>query len=177
MPEAYDLHDARFLMEAVANSAANAVYLAMPVVPEGKIWTVLSASYNPDVAETKICWFVIVSRGGNNHPVTQPVSILLNPATLPALTMGMELRLYPGERIQIFRDSATAGSAMYLRLRYIETDLPYYSYEEPLKKVVRVSQRHGAVYRSTGGISPGGGGGGGGGVPPEGGGGGEPQPI
>ena len=87
----------------------------------------------------------------------------------------MEIKLFPGERLYGWRDVATAGSNFYVRARFIETDLPYYSYEEPLKKIIAQPQKHGSVFRALASSSAGGGGGGGG--RPIGGGGGGAKPI
>ena len=173
--DAYEIHEARFLQVYIVASAANAVQLAMsPVVPRGKIWTVLAASVWPSVAETKQVSFAIYNGAtafGINIPQSLPLSSSI---VLGMLAAGMEIKLFPGESLYAYRDSATTGSTMHSNLRFIETVLPYYSYEEPLKKVVKQSHRHGSVYLSTGSISPGGGGGG---HPPAEGGGGEPQPY
>jgi uncharacterized membrane protein YgcG len=172
-PEAYELHDARFIQEFSITSAANALGVWGPNVLPGKVWTILAASYVPSVAETRTVYYAIRSYGGVSYPVTMSVSIPLPPGLFPIVTMGMELRIYPGFQLAVFRDAATALSTMTLRVLYIETDLPYYRYEDPLKKVIAQSQKHGSLVRGGGG---GGGVGGGGGRPPGGGGGG-PKPI
>jgi len=179
MPDAYRLHDARFLQVLSVGSAANALNVTVGLVPAGKVWTVLSARIAVSVAETRSFWFSIYKLGSPFFPVTMPVALLVDPALskdFPMLTEGMEMKLYPGDGLTGFRDAATAGSTMVTSIRFIETDLPYYSHEEPLREVVKQSQLHGSVYRSTGGVSVGGGGGGGGHLPAEGGGG-EPQPY
>jgi uncharacterized membrane protein YgcG len=173
MPEAYELHEGRYIQEYVVSSAANAVLLQGNIVPAGKVWTILSACYFPSAAETKIIEYSVIARSSSRNAISIPVSILLDATMrLPLLTEGMELKIFPGESLYVARDSATAGSTMTLIVRFIEADLPFYAYEEPQKKVVKVSQKHGSVYRSGGGISehgtpssghgtPGGGGGGG----------------
>ena len=173
----YELHDARFVQDVSGASAAAGLTAYVGPVPAGKSWAILGASYAPSVAETRTVYFYITSRGGNIFPVTVPQSILLSGSLFfPALTMGMEITMTPGEKLFISRDAATAGSFMYLFAKIIEVDLPYYSYQEPLNKVVKQAQRHGSVYRSSGGISIGGGmpGGGHGGEGGGGGGGAEP---
>lgn len=74
--------------------------------------------------------------------MTVPASIALDPSTivLGALTEGTELKLFPGERLGARRIAATAGSTMYILLRFIETDLAYYV-EEDQHKVLRSRQR------------------------------------
>jgi hypothetical protein len=141
MPQAYDLHDAHFVQESAIASAADDLSVSTPIVPPGKIWTILNASYRPSVAETKIIFYAIIGRAGLEHAVTRPTSIaLLTTNFNPAVTEGMEIRLYPGEQLRAYRDSGTAGSSMYLRVRFIETDMPYFSYVEPQRKII---QKHG----------------------------------
>ncbi len=176
--DAYDLHEGRFLQSRGAASAANGVSVSVGPVPAGKVWTFLAGAYHPSATETKTAyWLIYNAITGEEFPVTQPVAIALGPLIpLPLVTMGMEIKLFPGEFLFVRRDSATAGSTMDIHTRLIETDLPYYAYEEPQNKVVRKVQQHGQVYRSsgaisqTGGGSPGpsghGGGGGGGGSEP-----------
>jgi uncharacterized membrane protein YgcG len=172
-PETYELSEARFIQEQTVLSGANSLYVAVGPVPNGKIWSILSASQNPSVAETKTNWFAILSRSLNPFPVTLPSTILLNTTILMAfLEQGMELKLFPGEYLAGYRDSATAGSTMTIKIRFIESDLPYYSYVEPLKRVSQSLRKHGSSFRSSGGGVGGGGGGGGGHDLPGGGGGG-----
>jgi len=172
--DAWELHEARLIQEPVALSAVDAVSIASLVVPTGKIWTILSARYGPSATETRTVQFGLITRAGSFQPVRAPVSIALGAVIYyPLLTEGMELKIFPGEKVSVSRDVATAGSTMLLLLRLIETDLPYYSYTEPLAKVVDQARKHGSVYRATGGVAVGGGGGG----RPEGGGGGGPKPI
>jgi len=179
MPDAYGIHEGRFVQELVAASAANATAVGIGVtVPEGKIWTILCAEYHPSVAETKYVHFNLVTRAINTYVITEPVSVALTAARgWPLLREGMELKLFPGESVQAVRDSATAGSSMVIAMRFLESDLPYYEYEEPQKKVVKVLRGHGSVYRSSGGISTGGTGGTSGPVERGGGGRGNPQPV
>jgi uncharacterized membrane protein YgcG len=178
--DAYELHEARLLQQYTQTTAANALYGGSPVVPAGKVWTILSAAYNPSVSETQVVWFSIYnSQSTRTYPITVPLSMALTTVIPHAgLTEGMEIKLYPGEALWIQRGAATAGSTMSFAMRYIETDLPFYSYEEPQNKVVRQVQKHGSVFRRSGGISPGGSGGGSGeghgGVPSGGGG---PEPV
>ncbi|MCJ7805728.1 hypothetical protein MUP46_03750 [Patescibacteria group bacterium] len=170
-PEGYELKDGRFVQELQAQTAADALSISVGPVPNGKVWTILSAKLFPGVAETRTVWFAILTLGGTYYPVTAPVTILLNTIiTFPMVTEGMEIKLYQTERLYAFRDVATAGSSFYIRVRIIETDLPYYSYEDPLKKVIAQSQKHGSLLRGAGG-------GAGGGGRPAGGGGGGPKPI
>lgn len=157
-PEGYELHEARFVQEYSNASLADGLYTAIGPVPAGKVWTILAASLGPSVAETRTVWYSIRAKNVTFFPVTVPAAIALGVLNrLPLLTMGMEIKLYPQDYLYGHRDVATAGSTLSLYARVIETDLPYYSYEEPLNKVVKQSQRHGSVYRSSGaGISIGG---------------------
>ena len=176
-PEAYGLHDGRFVQEKSAQSAAVATQLQLAPVPADKVWTIIQGAYFPDIAETRTVQFLVVTKSSWEFAISNPAAVALGPnIRLPVVTEGLELRLFPGDVLRIRRDAATALSTMIMGIRYIETDLPYYSYEEPLKKVARVTQRHGSVYRSSGGISIGGGmpGGGHGGEGGGGGGGAEP---
>lgn len=175
--DAYELHEARLLQLTQATSAAGAVSVSIGPVPAGKIWTILHASYVCSHAETK-SWYFSVYR--STFPcamaVTRPAALaVIATWPNPMLTEGLEIKLYPGEYLFVTRDSATAGSTMQIAARYIETDLPFYSYDEPQNKVMRSVQKHGSTYRASGAISPAGGGvGPGGHGGPSGGGGSEP---
>ena len=178
MPEAYGLHDGRFVQEKSVQSAAVATQLQLAPVPADKVWTIIQGAYFPDIAETRTVQFLVITKSTWEYAISNPAAVALGPnIRLPVVTEGLELKLFPGDSLRIRRDAATALSTMIMGIRYIETDLPYYSYEEPLKKVVRVAQRRGSTYRSTGSISEAGG------APPSGhggggeGGGGEPQPY
>ena len=176
--DAYEIHDGRFLVTETNISAADALVLETTVCPVNRVRTYILGSYTPSATETRTVHFCLMALSGNIFSITQPVAIALGALVrLPLLTMGMELKLFPGDKLRIYRDVATAASTMTLVTRYFETDLPYYSHVEPQRKVVSQVLRHGSIYR-------GGGGGGGGGPLPggghgsgEGGGGGEPQPY
>lgn len=176
--DAYELHESRFVQWATIWSAAEAHNVASTAVPEGKVHTLIGAGYQPSGTETQNVQFQIY-RPGLLIPVTQVVSFAFTAGSdlwLALLTEGMELKLYPGESLMIKRDGHAAGTTMGLRLRYIESDLPFYSYDEPLKKVVNQSLKRGTTYRSSGGISEVSGGAARP-APPERGGRGNPQPI
>ena len=175
--DAYGLHETRFIQTTVATSAANADEVWIGPCPVGKIRTILSGLYYPSVNETQVCTWMVLSHG-QYFPITVPVSVSLNPTLLPPITEGLEVKIYGGEYIGCRRSSHTAASTMFIAIRFIETDMPYYSYEEPQRKVVKQYLRHVSSFRSVGGVAgggplPGGGHSGGG----EGGGGGEPQPY
>jgi uncharacterized membrane protein YgcG len=173
--DAYQLHEARLIQERYAQSAVLDLNIFVGPVPAGKVWTIFSIAYDPSIAETRLIQIVIRRPTTFDFPIINPITIALGPAIwLPGLTEGMELKLFPGEYIRVVRDVATALSYMECRIRFVETDLPYYAYEEPLKKVIAQSQKHGSIMRGGGG---GGGGGIGGGGRPAGGGGGGPKPI
>jgi uncharacterized membrane protein YgcG len=161
--DGYEIHDGRLLQQHATISAADALLVLGQIVPANKLWTVLLGLYIPSAAETRTVWWSIYTIGGVQFPVGIPAAIALSSTIpLPLLTEGMELKLWPGDRLRVSRDVATAGSTMTIYYRFIETDLPYYSYIEPLNKVIRRSQQHGSAYRSGGGISPGSPGSGGG---------------
>lgn len=152
MPESYELCDCRFLTEQLGGAGIDGLVTPIGPVPENKVWTVLSANCYPSVNETQIFWFAVRGRSGNYVAVSVPVSIALTvDRGLPMLTQGMEIKLFPGEYLSAFRAAATVGSNFYIRARYVISDLPYYAYEEPLKKVVRVSRKHAEVFYSGGG--------------------------
>jgi hypothetical protein len=139
MGAAYELHDGKFVQELTAISVADALYVAMVACPVGKIRTFLQGMYYPSVAETRtITWFM-VGGSGSAFPLTRPIQIALDAVSMiyPLVTEGLEIIQWPGQSIRIMRDVATAGSTMTCKLRFIETDLPYYSYVEPLKKIVQ----------------------------------------
>ena len=174
--DAYELHEAKLIQRREGLSAANALSISLGPVPAGKVWTFLGALLRPSVAETQTVWWAIWDRLLNDVPITVPTSIALSAVIpYPLVTEGMEVKLYPGEHIAGNRAAATAGSTMFIRVRYIESDLPYYAYVEPLKKVILQKFKHaGAVRAAMGGGGGGEGGGGEGGGRERGGGGSEP---
>lgn len=156
MPDAFELHEARFVQSTYSSGGLAATTVGTAQVPAGKVWTIRFASYYPDIAETKIIWFYVVARSTILYAITRPVSIALSStAQFPMLENGMELKLYPGESLGVRRDSATAGSTMLIYFCYIESDLPYYAYEEPQNKTVQKYRQHGSAYRSSGALSTG----------------------
>jgi len=154
MPDAYRIDEGRFIAESTITGNADAVTVNInPVVPVGKVWTILQASYNPSVSELKTVQLYIVRPNGLAFSICWPVAVTLTTTfKAPFITEGMELKLFPGEYLLARRDSATAGSTMTLSVRYIESDLPYFSYVDPLRPVVSVQRKHGLT-RSTGGAS------------------------
>lgn len=156
----YEPHEIRLVQERTNVSVANAenVNVGYPGVPAGKMWTVTSFGYRPSVAETQVIAIVKVTRSGGEVGIFNPLSLALNPATATPIEQGMELTLFPGEYMIVYRGGHTVGSQMYVTMQFVESDIPYYAYTEPLGPVVRKAARHGSAYRSTGGISPGTGG-------------------
>jgi uncharacterized membrane protein YgcG len=156
--DAYELYEGRQIQEYVFTSAANALSVGSGVVvPAGKVHTILAANYTPSVAETRTIYFGKVTRPGNIFPLTIPTAIALSTTIrMPFVTEGMEHKLFPGEYLAVYRDVATAGSDMTIRIQFIESDIPFTEYVERLKKVVDTSRKHGSTFRSTGGISTGG---------------------
>lgn len=142
MAEAYQVHDGQYISQAEYTSAANGLTALVGPVPVGKVWTILSARCSSDIAETQAYWFCIRARTGTYYPVTLPADFECDPATLktyPLLREGMEIKLFPGESIVGARDAAAVGSTITTCIRYIETDMPLYRYEEPQKEKMRQS--------------------------------------
>ena len=179
MPEAYDLHESRLVQQNNSGSAADALLVDSAAVPAGKVWTIIRADVKPSAAETQVYCFQVFSATGLGYTVTLPMSVALGIAYgLPLLEQGNEMKLFPGDRLRARRAAATAGSNIVIYYEYIETDLPYYSYVEPLNKVVKAKIQHGSAFRSSGSLSTGSPGSGGGPGPIDRGGkGGVPQPV
>ncbi len=156
----YEPSEVLFLQTASADSAADALNLTFGPVPEKKCWTFHSLGYFPGVAETRTVWFTVVHPNGSIEvPLIQPVSIALTLTRgLPLLLAGDEFSLLPGQRIKVYRDAATAGSIMYIRGFFIETDVPIYQYIEPQEQR-RIKRRATGLImgRPTGGGGHGGG--------------------
>lgn len=131
--DAYELGEARDVQERSATSAADSVQVLLTAVPQNKIWTVLDITYFPSITETRLVVPYIYSRANVQHVIDYAASRACNPATvqLGLIPMGIEVKLYPGERLGVWRDVATAGSTMTMNCRIIETDMPLYSYVEP----------------------------------------------
>jgi len=181
MPDGYEVHDGRFIQYKSATSGANGHFVTIGPVPANKIWTILSGIGYPSVDETQDYWFAIYKSGVGNFVVTKPAQHVFDVSEenhLPLLQEGMELKLFPGEYVMFSRDGNTVGSTITLFIRYLETDLPFYRYSEPLKPVVDTTKKHGSAFRGVGG---GGGGSTGGGIigggHPTGGGGGGALPV
>jgi hypothetical protein len=170
----YKLEELRLVQERSGSSALNGLYCQVGTgVPEGKLWIVLSAGYMPDAAETQVISFQIINlKTSSVFSVLNPVSMNLNPAKATFIEQGMEYMLLPGDIVQARRVANTAGSTMTSFIRFIEIDLPLYTYDEP--QVVRRQQRAissirsamgGGSGRSGAGSAPTGGRPGGGGGP------------
>lgn len=131
--DAFELGEARDIQERAVTSAADAVQVLAPAVPANKIWTILDITYFPSATETRVVAPYVYSRANVQHVVDYPVSRAINPAGVQCglIPMGIELKLYPGERLGVWREAATAGSTMTMNFRMIESDMPLYSYVEP----------------------------------------------
>jgi len=132
MPEAYEVHDGQFIQTAGATSSADGLLSGTPSVPAGKVWTVLRAYLTTSAAETQDYWFSIYSQG-RYFAITAPVEASINSGVqraFPCLREGMEIKLFPDERLFAHRDVATAGSTISVWASIIETDLPFYAEEE-----------------------------------------------
>lgn len=163
MPDAYDIHDALFLQKESNTSAADSLSVfACSSPPAGRVRTVLAACVTCSANETQTYWFGIYNVAHNQiYPVTYPTSRAIVGATgqtVPCLTEGMEIKLFPGEYLGAYRAAATAGSTITGVARFIETDIQYYV-ELDKHKVLR--RRSSAMQGFQGVSRPGGGGGGG----------------
>ena len=175
---AYRLDELRFVAEDGRTSAADALTWEGLVVPEKKIWTIISGFYFPSAAETRTVEFGKYTRGFTLlYPLRTPQSITLGPSIfLPFLTEGNQLILLPGEKLGVRRDVATAGSTMTIYYQYVESDMPIARYIEPQRELSIKRRRPGfAPFSNLGSArsalgSSEGEGGGGEGVPGEGGG-------
>lgn len=130
MPDAYDVHDAQFLQWKLGTSAADALTVGLGAVPDGKVWTVLMAVLYSSIAETQDYWFSVYNSKSGNHCVVRRrlEASVGTTAQLghPFLEEGLEMKLFPGDYLQAYRDVATAGSTLSLQMRFVETDLQYY---------------------------------------------------
>lgn len=127
MPDSYSVHELRLAQEYLLASAADQDAVGLTAVPSGIIRTILQASLNPSVAETKIVWFTVQTKAGYTYPITVPTSVALTTVvTYPLLTQGLELKLLPGDILRANRDSHTAGSTITLIVRYLDSTMPLY---------------------------------------------------
>lgn len=176
MTGAWKLEDSRLVqLRDVQSGAGDTALDATAYVPAGKIWVITAFGYYPSVNETKIV-SVIKSTTSASFALINPVSLALNPNIFTFIEQGMEYLLFPGEKITVRRDSATAGSTMRAFTQIIEVDQPLYTYEEP-QIVKREKRAISSIRQAIGG----GGAGVGGAAPPTGGsprpGGGGPLPV
>ena len=173
MAIAYKNEELRLVQIRPVYSAADAVSLVSPAVPQGRIWAILAAAYFPSAAETRTITFEKVTISGAGLTIYNPTTLALSPtgASATPLENGTEINLLPGESLRVRRDVATAGSSMTLTIQLVEYDLPLYTYDEPqiVKRQGRAmsslrSRMAGGIGRG-GGEAPGGPGGGGRGRP------------
>lgn len=127
----WNLCEARLAQWKTYTSAANDLSTYGDGPPDGKIWVILAVGYMPSVAETKLVSFQKVIPGIGTLAILNPISLNLNPAYATPIEQGMEYFLLPNERIQVSRDSATAGSTMSIAMQIVEIDMPLYVYDEP----------------------------------------------
>lgn len=136
------LEESRLAQIRSVTSAANADSVAVgdPGVPDGKIWIILGAAYQPSVAETQVVSFLKYNGKTSQYfGVLNPVSLNLNPAWATCIEQGMEYCLYPSEYFLIRRVTHTAGSSMTAAIQFVEIDQPLYTYDDPL--VIQRQQR------------------------------------
>jgi len=107
MPDAYEVYEGRQVQVFSNTSAADALNIGSVAVPSNTVRTILGASYTPSAAETRTVYWAIVTRGTSPAiiGITQPVAIALSAGIrFPLLTQGMEIKLFPGEYLIIYRD-------------------------------------------------------------------------
>lgn len=157
----WPLCEARLIQYREATSAANAnnVVVGSPGPPDGKVWVILEGGYYPSVAETQqVSW--LKYDGSKNYVITNPVSHALDPAVPTVhgpVEQGMEVALFPGEYIRVSRGDHTAGSTMIAYIKFVEIDLPLYTYDEP-QVVKRQSRALSSIRAAVGGLTTRGGG-------------------
>lgn len=147
MPDAYLVSDGRYIGEDVRVSAAGATSLDSTPCPENYVRTILTAGYQCSAVETKTLYWAIVRPSGNVFPITIPIAQAMNANLFPLVEQGMEVKMFPGEILRIYRDSATAGSTMAMYIRFIESPLPIYQQYEPQKDVLAQKFRRGSITR------------------------------
>jgi len=163
MPDAYQVYEGRYIVYASATSAANALLIDTPAVPRNTVWTILSACCGASVDETNTKWFSILDPlAGYEFVVTLPASfagIAANYQMLPCVREGMEMKLFPGEKLRAKRSAATAGSTFTVFFRYIVSDLPIYEQYEPQVRRAQLKRSSSGQRSLAGGGGVGGGGG------------------
>lgn len=142
---AYRLDEGRWLYDkSIASAVAGtSAFDSSFVVPAGRLWAVIFASVNVDMAETRdftLCVYNAL-RGSLTHGIAMRAAALAGGAPIPLLTEGSELLMWPGDRPSVIRSAATAGSTMTLYLRIIETDLPPLTYIDPQKLIAQNRRR------------------------------------
>lgn len=128
MPDAYEVRDGQYITTLGAQSAADALYVGVGAVPQGRVRTILTAYASCSVAETQTYWFSI-GAFSLSFPITMPTSRTITPAVaqyLPMLLEGMEIKLFQGENLFVYRAAATAGSTISIVTRHIEIDQEFY---------------------------------------------------
>jgi len=109
--DAYELNESRFVQCRQYNSSVNGHSVSSPSVPEGKIWTILAAELHPDADETQRVWFTVLDASLSRYiPITIPASQVFDVSELefyPLLREGMEIKLFPGERLLGYRQAHT----------------------------------------------------------------------
>jgi hypothetical protein len=152
MPDGYGLFEGRFIQLRTAISAANALNVALVAVPAGKIWTVLAAALYSSIAETQDYWWAVADPTNNyNFTITFPLEGTTNTALaryFPLVTEGTELKIFPGEILKGYRDAAAVGATLAIAARIIETDLPFYDYQDQ-HEVARMNRFRRAIVPPT----------------------------
>jgi uncharacterized membrane protein YgcG len=158
MGASWKLEESRLIQYRATSSAANADSVAFAAGPPiGRIWVITGFSYFPSVAETQVVSINKSIPGVGSFGLLNPVSLNLNPAFATFIEQGMEYTLFPGEILQVFRVTHTAGSTMTAQMQFVEIDQPLYTYEEP-QEVVRQKRAVSSIRSAMGGASSRGGG-------------------
>lgn len=149
------LDECRWIQVKTATSAADALSVQTDPAPAGKIWNVLALSYFASANETRnnrwgrvssVNGFLCAGPASQRSVGPAPIETgFIDPADVVVL--------FPGQRLRVYRDVATAGSTMTIDYLIIETDAPFPAYIDPLRSVTRKPRRS---------LIPGTGGGGGG---------------
>src|SRR5512137_2996132 len=156
------LDEHKWLQTKTASSAADALLVQTDAVPAGKIWNVLALSYFASANETRNVRWGRVTRENGFLCGGAAAQRAVGPAPIETgfIDPCDTVVLYPGQRLRVYRDVATAGSTMTIDYILIESDAPYAQYVDPLRSVTRKPRRS-LIPRAYGGGGGGESGGGG----------------
>lgn len=145
MGDAYKVDDARFLLELTRQSAADDedVSAFTDPCPPNIVRTLLQLSYSPSAVESKVIGARIYStKTTYNHYFFGPQTFAYTAAgnMLAILNLGTELKVFPGEQVYIHREGHTAGSAMIVISRFLESSFPFYEVHDIQQRKVAFNQ-------------------------------------